>query len=80
MRFKNFSQETLVVQLQGWTHLDHEGVHGGIILVSQIIGSGDVTKDFDPEDPAVQVMLKAHPELRPYVTPTVWEHLRLRPI
>lgn len=79
MRFKNFSQEPILYdgKSQAWTHPEHKG---SFIRIDErkFVEPGEVTTDFDPEDPIVQLMLKAHPDLRPYVTPTVWERLRLR--
>jgi hypothetical protein len=77
MRFKNFSRTDLVIPwtTTNWTWGDP--VSGRIGIEQRIIvEAGDVTTDFDPEDPVVQLMLKAHPELRPIVVPSVWERLR----
>ena len=59
---------------QGWVH--HAA--GGQILTLNyaVIEPGEVTTDFDPDDPLVQRMLTAHPELRPIVTLSRWELLR----
>ena len=45
------------------------------ISIQRIMEPGYITEDFDPEDPIVQIMLKAHPELKPFVVPSVWERL-----
>ncbi len=71
MRFKNFSREALSVPFQAWTH----PTKGGLITLSLGIEPGDITDEFDPNDPIVQVMLKAHPELRPVVLATAWERV-----
>jgi len=73
MRFKNFSAEPIRFGRQAWTHPQH----GGLIEIVHRIEGNEITEDLDPEDPLVQKMLKAHPDLRPYVTPTAWEHLLL---
>jgi hypothetical protein len=44
--------------------------------MAYILEPGDVTEDFDENDSIVQLMLKAHPELRSIIVPSVWERLR----
>jgi hypothetical protein len=73
MRFKNFSGDSIEFPVaKGWRHPN------GAILITEkfIMEPGEVTTDFDADDPIVQIMLKVHPELRPYVTPTIWEWIR----
>jgi hypothetical protein len=77
MRFKNFSTEPIEwkTDTKAWTHPEYPGSFIQIVERS-FVEPGEVTADFDPDDPIVQLMLKAHPELRPIVVPSVWERLR----
>ncbi len=77
MRFKNFCSEPIQFDAgsQLWHHPEHEGNLVQLNFVG-LVEPGEVTQDFDEEDPLVQIMLKAHPELRPYVCPTVWDRIR----
>lgn len=77
MRFKNFSAEPIEwkADTKAWTHPKHPGSFIQIVERS-FVEPGEVTADFDPDDPIVQLMLKAHPELRPIVVLSVWERLR----
>lgn len=77
MRFKNFSKQPIEYdrRAQAWTHPEHKGSLIQVVEKS-FVEPGEVTADFDPDDPIVQLMLKAHPELRPIVVLSVWERLR----
>lgn len=77
MRFKNFSQEPIEYDRKTklWTHPADKGSFIQIVE-RNFVEPDEVTQDFDPDDPIVQLMLKAHPELRPIVVPSVWERLR----
>lgn len=46
------------------------------IVVTHLYEPGEVSEDFDPDDPIVQVLLRAHPDLRPYEVPSVWDRLK----
>ena len=75
IRIKNFSPEPVQFDLlQTWRFPG--GSDFVQIVEKHIMGPGEVTQEFDPDDPYVQRMLKVHPELRAYVGPTVWERLR----
>lgn len=82
MRFKNFSREIIRVPVQVWRppssrpRVEAEGEEH--ITISHVYDPGDVSEDYDPEDPVVRLLLQAHPELKPYVVPSVWEHLLRR--
>jgi hypothetical protein len=71
VRFKNFSPDTIRVPIQLWTRKETQEFIG----LSVTIESGEITDDFDPNDPIVRLMLKAHPELRPVVMANAWERL-----
>lgn len=71
MRFKNYSAGIISVPFQVWTPPKKDGQ----ITLSLRIEPDELTHDFDPEDPIVQLMLKAHPELRPVVVKTAWEKI-----
>jgi hypothetical protein len=77
MRFKNFSERDIEYEVKNkvWMHPQYPDSFIQICERS-FIEPGEVTIDFDPDDPVVQLMLKAHPELRPIVVPSVWERLR----
>jgi hypothetical protein len=76
MRFKNFSAESITFDAgcQLWHYPEHEGNLIRLAFVG-LVEPGEVTSEFEPDDPLVQMMLRAHPELRPYVTRTVWERI-----
>jgi len=81
VRFRNYSSDLISVPLQVWIYpgarkeplgdLSRSGA--GFITLSVEVPSGEVTQEFDPDDPIVKLMLKAHPELRPYVVKNAWE-------
>lgn len=77
MRFKNFSDGAIEYEriAKAWVHPAHPGSFVEVVE-SRVVEAGDVTADFDPSDPTVQLMLKAHPELRPIVVLGVWDRLR----
>ncbi len=80
VRFKNHSPDHISIPFQVFTYpgcrkepfgdLSKSGA--GAITLSVEIGSGDVSQEFDPDDPIVH-MLKAQRGLRPYVVLTAWE-------
>lgn len=70
VRFKNFATSPLSVPFQQWAHPD-----GGRIALAMHLEPGEITEQFDPNDPLVQLMLKAHPELRPVVLRNAWERI-----
>jgi hypothetical protein len=78
MRFKNFSKELIVVKLspKEWVYQKMPELGSIVMAEFKLVEPGQVTNEFDPDDPNVQLMLKAHPELRPIVVPSVWERLR----
>lgn len=47
----------------------------GEIALSISFDANEISTEFDPEDPILKRLLGAHPELRPYVCPTLWDHL-----
>jgi hypothetical protein len=71
VRFKNFSPTLISVPYQVWTAPKKEGS----ITLSMNVEPGDLTPEFDPADPIVQLMLRAHPELRPVVMRTAWQRV-----
>jgi hypothetical protein len=76
VRFKNFSKDPVEYDRQKTRWAGPNGSGWIEVKESSIIYPDEVTEDFDPNDPIVQLMLKAHPELRPIVVPNVWERLR----
>jgi hypothetical protein len=77
MRFKNFSKEPIEYSCatENWVFPASPGQFIDI-RKQALVMPGEVTTDFDPDDPVVQLMLKAHPDLRPLVTLSRWEWLR----
>lgn len=77
MRFKNFSREAIKCVLGDKTWV-FPAQPGSFIQTVEfdLIEPGEVTAEFEEDDPVVQAMLKAHPELRPFVVPSVWERIR----
>lgn len=71
MRFKNYGRGIIQVPFQVWTPPKGQG--DGHISLALCVEPGDITDEFDPEDPIVALMLKAHPELRPVVMRTAWQ-------
>lgn len=71
VRFRNYSKDHISVPYQVWRHPKNPGQ----ITLSVAVDPGEVTTDFDPEDPLIQLMLKAHPELRPYIVRNAWEKI-----
>jgi hypothetical protein len=77
VRFKNFSHEVIKCTLgnKNWIFPAQPGSHITVVEF-KLIEPGEVTAEFEENDPVVQVMLNAHPELRPFVVPSVWEWIR----
>lgn len=71
MRFKNYGDGTLILPLKQYVFPDAPGENH--ITLSLTVEPDELTQDFDPESPLVQLMLKAHPELRPFVLKTAWQ-------
>jgi hypothetical protein len=69
VRFKNFSSNLITVPYKAWRH-----PQGGHLAMNLIVEPG-VSEEFDPDDPVVQLLLKAHPELRPFVVPSAWDKI-----
>ncbi len=78
IRVKNFSTEPIEFD---WVNVWRPRSGPGFIQIveKRIMEPGEMTGEFDPDDPFIQRMLKIHPELRPYVAPSVWERLRRLP-
>lgn len=72
MRFKNFSGSIITLPFQVWVPPKKQD---GYISLSLAVEPGEITDEFDPQDPFVQLMLKAHPELRPVTLATAWERV-----
>jgi hypothetical protein len=73
VRFKNFSGSIITLPYQLWIPPKKTD---GFLTVSVAVDAGEITEDFDPKDPIVQLMLKAHPELRPITLATAWERIQ----
>jgi hypothetical protein len=72
VRFKNFSKGVITVPWRVW--VPPRPLEGHI---TESIGfdPGEITGEFDENDPVVQLLLKAHPELRPVVIATSWQRV-----
>jgi hypothetical protein len=71
VRFRNFSGSQILVPYKQWTFpSDPADNH---ITLSLTIEPDELTDEFDPDDPMVQLMLRAHPELRPVIMRTAWQ-------
>lgn len=79
MRFKNFSSEPLKIPFQRWVKRSEAqpGKLEGRLDLSILFDPGEVSDELEPEDPIAKLLLKAHPELRPFTLPTLWERILL---
>jgi hypothetical protein len=72
VRFKNFSGDSILIPQRQWVF---PAAPENLITVNLRLEPGELTVELDPADPLVQVLLKAHPELRPVVLATAWQRV-----